>query len=126
MSKWKEGLEEMIAIAPKTPEDEARLEEAKTLLVELLQLERRREQLEGQARRLFRDPGLEWEMWALANGFYTGQAAPEDSGPGPDPDSPSLAGLSLHEAARRVLEEEGRRMHVQELGARIKARGWRH
>lgn len=38
----------------------------------------------------------------------------------------SLAGLTLHEAARRVLRSVGAPMHVRELGARIKAGGWRH
>lgn len=37
-----------------------------------------------------------------------------------------LAGLSLHEAARRVLETAGWPMHVRDLGVRIKAGGWRH
>lgn len=37
-----------------------------------------------------------------------------------------LRGLTLHEAARRVLEEAGVPLHVRELGARIKAGGWRH
>jgi len=34
--------------------------------------------------------------------------------------------LTLHAAAQRVLEEEGRPLHARELGERIKARGWRH
>jgi hypothetical protein len=38
----------------------------------------------------------------------------------------SLAGLTLHEAARRVLEDAGVPLHARELGARIKAGGWRH
>jgi len=37
-----------------------------------------------------------------------------------------LSGLTLHEAARRVLEEAGTPLHARELGARIKAGGWRH
>jgi hypothetical protein len=37
-----------------------------------------------------------------------------------------LAGLTLHEAARRVLHDVGTPLHAKELGARIKARGWRH
>jgi hypothetical protein len=37
-----------------------------------------------------------------------------------------LAGLPLRKAARRVLEEAGVPLHARELGARIKARGWRH
>lgn len=38
----------------------------------------------------------------------------------------SLAGLPLHEAARRVLARGGWPMHVRELGVAIKAGGWRH
>jgi HB1, ASXL, restriction endonuclease HTH domain len=38
----------------------------------------------------------------------------------------NLGRLSLHEAARRVLEEAGTPLHVRELGARIKAGGWTH
>lgn len=38
----------------------------------------------------------------------------------------SFAGLTLHEAAERVLEEAGVPLHVKDLGKRIKARGWRH
>lgn len=35
-------------------------------------------------------------------------------------------GLALHEAARRVLAAAGAPLHVRDLGARIKAGGWRH
>jgi hypothetical protein len=42
------------------------------------------------------------------------------------PASASLAGLTLHEAARRILKEAGTPLHARDLGARIKARGWRH
>lgn len=44
----------------------------------------------------------------------------------PAPEGIDLAGLSLHEAARRVLADAGRPLHARELGRRIKARGWRH
>jgi hypothetical protein len=37
-----------------------------------------------------------------------------------------LAGLTLHAAAERVLQEAGTPLHARELGARIKAGGWRH
>src|SRR6266508_6618209 len=37
-----------------------------------------------------------------------------------------LRGLSLDDAAERILKEAGVPLHVRELGARIKARGWRH
>ncbi|CAN5714164.1 hypothetical protein BH24ACT26_BH24ACT26_18420 [soil metagenome] len=38
----------------------------------------------------------------------------------------SLAGLALHEAAERVLDQAGIPLHVRELGRRIKAGGWTH
>jgi hypothetical protein len=46
----------------------------------------------------------------------------------PTPSKPrgSLAGLPLHDAARRVLETAGWPMHVRDLGVRVKAGGWRH
>lgn len=37
-----------------------------------------------------------------------------------------LAGLTLHDAAERVLKDAGSPLHVRELGKRIKARGWVH
>jgi len=44
----------------------------------------------------------------------------------PRPGGLPLAGLTLHEAAHRVLETAGWPMHVHDLGVRIKAGGWRH
>jgi hypothetical protein len=44
----------------------------------------------------------------------------------PRPGGLPLQGLSLHEAAHRVLETWGWPMHVRELGVRIKSGGWRH
>lgn len=41
-------------------------------------------------------------------------------------ESSDYRGLTLHEAARRVLAAAGSPMHVRDLGARIKAAGWRH
>jgi hypothetical protein len=38
----------------------------------------------------------------------------------------SLAGLTLHEAARRVLEQAGRPLHAKVIGDLMKAGGWRH
>lgn len=38
----------------------------------------------------------------------------------------SFASLSLHVAAERVLEEAGAPLHVNEIGKRVKARGWKH
>jgi hypothetical protein len=49
-----------------------------------------------------------------------------EEGHGRGSEGRSLAGLTLHEAARRVLEEAGVPLHARELGARIKAGGWRH
>lgn len=40
--------------------------------------------------------------------------------------APSLAGTALQDAALQVLDEAGVPLHARELGARIKARGWRH
>ncbi|MHB8511604.1 MAG: hypothetical protein ACYDCC_05440 [Actinomycetota bacterium] len=40
--------------------------------------------------------------------------------------SASFEALPLHEAARRALEVAGLPLHVRDLGARIKAHGWRH
>jgi hypothetical protein len=37
-----------------------------------------------------------------------------------------LRGTTLDEAARAVLQDAGVPLHARELGARIKARGWRH
>ncbi|MDQ4058265.1 MAG: winged helix-turn-helix domain-containing protein [Actinomycetota bacterium] len=37
-----------------------------------------------------------------------------------------LSGLTLHDAAQRVLEQAGIPLHVRELGKRIKGGGWRH
>ena len=50
-------------------------------------------------------------------------------GPGTEPDGArdgDLRGLPLHLAAEKVLEQAGVPLHVKELGARIKAGGWRH
>src|SRR6266536_2936363 len=40
--------------------------------------------------------------------------------------SDDLRGMSLHDAAERVLEDAGTPLHVKALGSRLKARGWRH
>jgi len=45
---------------------------------------------------------------------------------GDDAQGTDLRGISLDDAAERVLKEAGVPLHVRELGARIKARGWRH
>ncbi|HZJ52189.1 MAG TPA: winged helix-turn-helix domain-containing protein [Actinomycetota bacterium] len=46
-----------------------------------------------------------------------------------DPDARppgDFAGLTLHDAAERVLERAGKPLHARELGRRIKAGGWTH
>ena len=53
-----------------------------------------------------------------AEALLSGDPSPRGSG--------SLAGLSLHDAAERVLEDVGMPLHARDLGARIKAAGWRH
>ena len=73
-------------------------DEAAELLVELIRLE-------GRARKLIEARAPKGTRGESSNDFAT---------------------LTLHEAARRVLEEEGRPLHARELGARIKAHGWRH
>jgi len=126
----RQALESFIETSsPGTPKEEARVEEAGRLLTELIQLEGRTRRVEEAARRLFEQD----QLWELANARRFGlwglrgpaDASARETTPFSNGD-PSLGGVTLHEAARRVLEEEGRPMHVQELGARIKARGWRH
>jgi HB1, ASXL, restriction endonuclease HTH domain len=63
---------------------------------------------------------LQWE----ANARRLLQRVQGDPGEAPSPES--LQGLTLHEAARRVLQEAGRPLYVKDLGTRIKAGGWRH
>ncbi len=92
----RQELEALIGQPVESEEQEQAISEAGRLLVELLKLEGRARQLLVQARR----PG---------------------AGVGND-----LAGLTLHDAARRILEEEGSPLHARDLGTRIKARGWRH
>ena len=46
--------------------------------------------------------------------------------PGKDQDRKSFASATLHEAARRVLEQAGTPLHAREIGQRIKAGGWTH
>lgn len=93
----KEELERFIAHYADVGEAQDAVAEAEQLLVDYIKLE-------GRARRVVNS----------RRGPATGVA------------DDSLAGLSVHEAARRVLEDEARPMHAKELGARMKARGWRH
>ncbi len=97
MSELKEALEDLISRPALTPEQERTAEEAARALVELVKAE-------GGARRLLE------------------QAEP----PRRSTAGATLAGLPLHEAARRVLEKYGWPMHAKELALRIKAEGWRH
>lgn len=53
-------------------------------------------------------------------------SADEDAAKRPIWASSSLAGMTLHDAAERVLEQAGAPLHVSELGRRIKAGGWTH
>jgi hypothetical protein len=75
--------------------------EAARLLAELMRLRDR-------AQRLFAEVGS-------ATDPHTTRAVGE-----------SLAGLSLHAAAERVLRQAGVPLHAREMGVRIKAGGWRH
>jgi hypothetical protein len=93
----KRKLEEVLARPKITYRDAQEAAEAAQLIGDLIRVEQR-------ALRLVR--GTETDL-------DTGRAG-------------DLAGFTLDEAARRVLREEGRPMHARELGARIKARGWRH
>jgi HB1/ASXL restriction endonuclease-like protein with HTH domain len=95
----KEQLEDVLAGPVKTAEEAEAVQEAASLLAAYLRVESRAQRLLGER-----------SSWGLESG---------DAGK-------SLAGVTLHEAARRVLEEAGTPLHARELGARIKARGWTH
>jgi HB1, ASXL, restriction endonuclease HTH domain len=62
---------------------------------------------------------LQWEASARR---LLQQAHGEPAPPPPE----SLQGLTLRQAAIRVLQDAGGPLHIKELGARIKAGGWRH
>lgn len=93
----KRKLEEVLTRPKVTYQDAQEASEAAQLIGDLIRVEQRALRLVGRTE-TDPDPGRAGEM----------------------------AGLTLDEAARRVLREEGRPMHARELGARIKARGWRH
>jgi HB1/ASXL restriction endonuclease-like protein with HTH domain len=97
MEELRQALEDLIA---ESDADEEEVTEASEVLVELLQVE-------GRARRI---------------------VARRAGGPSPTAreGGGSLADLTLHEAARRALDDAGFPMHVRDLATRIKARGWRH
>ena len=92
-------LEELRARKVSKPEDAEAAAEAARLLAEALRIKERAERL------LSRSEQREWTR---------------------DVSSGGLSGLTLHEAARRVLEQAGTPLHAKELGARIKSGGWRH
>lgn len=106
LSALKERLEEIMRRPKVTARDAEEAGEAAKALADLLRGEER-------ALRLLRI-----------------EATPGDGGQDPDPAGARkpyvLAGLPLHEAAKRVLEDSGWPMHVSELGDIIKVRGWRH
>jgi hypothetical protein len=92
----KSELEDLVRSAVRTAADAERAAEAAKLLAEVIRIEGRAQELRNGAR---------------------GQTTTPRG---------NLADLSLDEAARRVLEEAGVPLHARELGARIKAGGWRH
>lgn len=103
LEELKRRLEEIVRRPKATARDAEEAAEAARALADLLRGEER-------GLRLLRGSGGE-------------RPAPRRGGrPGALP----LEGLTLHEAARRVLEAAGWPMHVREPGLRIKAGGWRH
>ena len=104
LDELKRRLEEIMARPKATVRDAEEAAEAAKALAELMRAEER-------ALRLLRG------------------SPPKDPAGEPTKPRPGglpLEGLSLHEAARRVLERCGWPMHVRELGLRIKSGGWRH
>lgn len=89
-------LEDLVRAEVRTAEDAERASEAAKLLAEVIRIEARIRQLR--------------------------EHAPERTTSAGAP----FAGLSLDEAARRVLEGARVPLHARELGARIKAGGWKH
>src|SRR5213080_938296 len=89
-------LQATLARPIERPADAERAREAAELLGELLRLEDR-------ARRL-----LSSEAQLVPSG------------------AADLRGMTLHDAAERVLDDAGVPLHAREIGARMKARGWRH
>ena len=105
LAELKRRLEEIMSRPKVTVRDAEEAAEAAKALAELMRGEER-------ALRLLRT--------SPAPQAGTGKPA------GPARSGLPLEGLSLHEAARRVLETWGWPMHVRELGTRIKSGGWRH
>jgi hypothetical protein len=111
LAELKRRLEEIIRRPTVTARDAEQAAEAARALADLLRGEER-------ALRLLRTAAAVSPRTAEGRG--SDRAG--ERGPGQLP----LAGLTLHEAAYRVLSGCGWPMHARELGARIKAGGWRH
>lgn len=102
LRELKDRLERIMARPKATPRDADEASEAAKALADLLRGEQRALRLlEGSAQERPRPPA---------------------SGATPN----SLAGLTLHEAARSVLEDAGWPMHVRDLAVRVKAGAWRN
>jgi predicted nucleotidyltransferase len=97
MRTLQEQLESILRRPITTPDEAEAAQEAAGLLAAYLRLQRRAAELTDGA-----------------------GGAPARDGDG------DLRGKTLDDAARAVLEEAGLPLHARELGARIKARGWRH
>jgi len=106
LSALKERLEEIMRRPKATARDAEEAGEAAKALADLLRGEER-------ALRLLRSDA-------------TSPTAGDTAGASQAKKPYLLAGLPLHEAAERVLEDSGWPMHVSELGDMIKVRGWRH
>lgn len=92
----KEDLREILRRPVASSEDARRAEEAARRLRDILEAEQRAE-----------------AAFARESAASYGRAS-------------SLMGLTLHDAARRVLEKAGRPLHAREIGVRMKAAGWKH
>ena len=97
MSELRDRLEQVLVKPAKTADDAERAAKAAEALAAYLRLEQ--------------------SVAALLDG-------PEVAGRGIV--SGSLAGRTVHEAARVVLEQAGAPLHARELGRRMKAGGWTH
>lgn len=96
MDPLKSRLEELVAQGDDAPGGVASADEAGTLLLQLIRIEGRADQLFASSDDRDTRPAFDFE------------------------------GLALQEAARRVLVGIGAPLHVRELSARIKGGGWRH
>jgi hypothetical protein len=92
----KEELRRVLAHPIRTPIEARQAEEAARMLRDILEAEQRADRL------LAKEEAAEYVVGA------------------------KLEGLTLHEAARRVLQRAGRPLHAKEIGVRMKAAGWRH